>query len=594
MAVLDGRIVPKPQSDRPKPWDMKVAVAAPKLVDENRVNLRSAARLAPKPVPVESEEPAPLSTIDRALAAANAGNVAWAQSPAQTAAIPARGRRGWGFVAAGMFLLSATALTYGVVRYSADEGALIPSLLAQFQDEPGAPASLAIETGERTEVAAVPLTPSEELPAPSGAEAGALPGGEEIAPGPAPEAEAAPQSTEGSVATVEDVGGVAPRSEGVVGFAEPAPAPRVVSSLDGVPATSVPGAAALEATLPGFGSAPGVSSRSDTLGATTAEALVSGIGEDVTASPAPYDLALAVPADSPVAEGGADPAGAGLEVTAPVGVLTEAPTASEMSLALAPTNAPGLTGADATSDARRAQSSAALSAPEVGPPGVEDVMAIPSGFASASLGLPNDQSAQFTALRAGPGETGTARALGLAMPTTPQGSGATPDLSLALVPPQARPEPVERAPAPAVQVVLNAPASVTEDGLSGAAASVAAATGFTTETRPLVDFSISSSNVRYFHAEDREAAAAVATELSARLRDFTGFTPAPEPGIIEVWLSGAGGGSQTAAATPTPSRPAAQTARPARAQTAAPAATPVFKTSTVTRTRTGAARLSGQ
>ena len=58
-----------------------------------------------------------------------------------------------------------------------------------------------------------------------------------------------------------------------------------------------------------------------------------------------------------------------------------------------------------------------------------------------------------------------------------------------------------------------------------------------------VNYAISTSNVRYYHAEDADAAVAAAASLSNRLgpvetRDFTGYQPSPAPGTIEVWLSG--------------------------------------------------------
>ncbi|MGI9393836.1 MAG: hypothetical protein ACR2OY_04260 [Boseongicola sp.] len=53
-------------------------------------------------------------------------------------------------------------------------------------------------------------------------------------------------------------------------------------------------------------------------------------------------------------------------------------------------------------------------------------------------------------------------------------------------------------------------------------------------------FSISQTNVRYFHEDDQIAAQELASAVGARLRDFTDFQPLPEPGVIEVWLEGKG------------------------------------------------------
>jgi len=62
---------------------------------------------------------------------------------------------------------------------------------------------------------------------------------------------------------------------------------------------------------------------------------------------------------------------------------------------------------------------------------------------------------------------------------------------------------------------------------------------------------ISETHLRYYHAEDAAAAEAIAARLNAATRDFTGYTPRPEPGLVEVWLAGRGG-SGTAPRPPAP------------------------------------------
>ncbi len=62
------------------------------------------------------------------------------------------------------------------------------------------------------------------------------------------------------------------------------------------------------------------------------------------------------------------------------------------------------------------------------------------------------------------------------------------------------------------------------------------------EMRP-VQLSVSTTNVRYFHEENRAAAAAVAEILRAawgqsQLKDYTDYTPSPSVGTIEIWLRG--------------------------------------------------------
>jgi hypothetical protein len=56
-------------------------------------------------------------------------------------------------------------------------------------------------------------------------------------------------------------------------------------------------------------------------------------------------------------------------------------------------------------------------------------------------------------------------------------------------------------------------------------------------TRP-VGFKISTPQIRYYHAEDRDSAAAIAQALGVRLHDLTGFRPSPKRGLIEVWVQG--------------------------------------------------------
>ena len=49
---------------------------------------------------------------------------------------------------------------------------------------------------------------------------------------------------------------------------------------------------------------------------------------------------------------------------------------------------------------------------------------------------------------------------------------------------------------------------------------------------------IGATHVRYFHASDRAAAAAIAATVGGELRDFTSFSPPPSPGRLELWLAG--------------------------------------------------------
>jgi hypothetical protein len=64
------------------------------------------------------------------------------------------------------------------------------------------------------------------------------------------------------------------------------------------------------------------------------------------------------------------------------------------------------------------------------------------------------------------------------------------------------------------------------------------AAGYAVEQTVRVDFRISQTNVRYFHAEDAMLAAGVAEAIAGSARDFTDYRPSPDPGTIEVWLEG--------------------------------------------------------
>ncbi len=64
--------------------------------------------------------------------------------------------------------------------------------------------------------------------------------------------------------------------------------------------------------------------------------------------------------------------------------------------------------------------------------------------------------------------------------------------------------------------------------------------GFEISTLQPAGFTISRTNIRYFHDKDAQAARALALAIGGRLRDFTGFRPPPDPGVIEIWLAGTG------------------------------------------------------
>ena len=53
-------------------------------------------------------------------------------------------------------------------------------------------------------------------------------------------------------------------------------------------------------------------------------------------------------------------------------------------------------------------------------------------------------------------------------------------------------------------------------------------------------FNIAQTHVRYYHAMDRSAAEELANLFDAEARDFTSYSPAPEKGFLELWVSGEG------------------------------------------------------
>jgi hypothetical protein len=70
--------------------------------------------------------------------------------------------------------------------------------------------------------------------------------------------------------------------------------------------------------------------------------------------------------------------------------------------------------------------------------------------------------------------------------------------------------------------------------------------GFDDVRNARTPYTIRETQVRFFHPQDAEAAAIVAQETGAALRDFTGYRPLPALGSIEVWLAGQATPTQTA------------------------------------------------
>ena len=103
-----------------------------------------------------------------------------------------------------------------------------------------------------------------------------------------------------------------------------------------------------------------------------------------------------------------------------------------------------------------------------------------------------------------------------------------------------------------VRVILHAPRSVPGERV-GLLSDALGEAGVSAEVRG-VNMTITRDNVRFYHPQDREAAALVAQAMDADLRDFTDFSPSPPEGLIEVWVAGeeiGGSSSGTAAGSGT-------------------------------------------
>lgn len=89
--------------------------------------------------------------------------------------------------------------------------------------------------------------------------------------------------------------------------------------------------------------------------------------------------------------------------------------------------------------------------------------------------------------------------------------------------------------ATSIHILLSKGGNVAE--ASPLAAKLGAA-GFSVTETAETDVSVRETNVRYYHLTDAEAAQALAAQLEVTARDFTGLSPAPPQGMIEVWVKG--------------------------------------------------------
>ena len=146
------------------------------------------------------------------------------------------------------------------------------------------------------------------------------------------------------------------------------------------------------------------------------------------------------------------------------------------------------------------------------------------------------------------------------VPSRPRAAPPTQTEDVARLQPQARPSetsPSDQGVEPTETITsiggakfrLFAPASVSDKAVQSVVAGLQT-TGHEVSGTARVGFGISQSNVRYYHPQDAEKAAALAKDAGALLRDFTGSRSKTPNGIVELWLAGKSSGRASARATP--------------------------------------------
>lgn len=90
---------------------------------------------------------------------------------------------------------------------------------------------------------------------------------------------------------------------------------------------------------------------------------------------------------------------------------------------------------------------------------------------------------------------------------------------------------------PGVEVHVFVPTSGTELDTKALAEEVSNA-GFQVTGPASVPYTIKKTHVRYYHAEDADAAKALAKKMGTNARDFTGKDAPPPVGHLELWLAG--------------------------------------------------------
>jgi hypothetical protein len=193
-------------------------------------------------------------------------------------------------------------------------------------------------------------------------------------------------------------------------------------------------------------------------------------------------------------------------------------------------------------------------------PGLGPAPGEPIGGAAGSDGLPDEDrpaprpDVLVAIARPDPSDTGApvpvlrpdpaARPLPLAArPTAPAGpdepptaqlaAPARPPVTLPATPPAASPEAAPDAPPSDLRIYVSGTAGA---DLPAPLAALLRDTGMAAPAPIALPFATPRSDVRFYHAADAPVARRIAGPIGARVRDFTRYRPAPQPGRIDIYL----------------------------------------------------------
>jgi hypothetical protein len=138
-----------------------------------------------------------------------------------------------------------------------------------------------------------------------------------------------------------------------------------------------------------------------------------------------------------------------------------------------------------------------------------------------------------------------------------------PDENLAAPPPQPAPQPTQQV-ARFVGLAIHLHSADADPAPAETVLATLSAAGVAVADHDTVGFKVSASHLRYYRAEDAEAAADLAQVLQIEARDFTSRADPPPPGFVEIWLAGTGAGAAAPAPVKKKKRAPAGGSTPAR------------------------------